>query len=242
MSLVYIVIFIKNKESNPTRKILLIYFILNIILLGLIFKAGSSIFYLVEFTVSAILIGGVGTCSLIKKLKNCSAKSLPFLLFIPVLLFLSLTLPWFDKSSSSPHMGTLLDYKKLLSVLYSEDMEIFERMKNTQGRILSEDISYLLLCGKDPEWNPFITAQLHKGGIVSDELIRREIRQKKFSCIFLSFYLAPINGRVNLSGSHVERFTKDTFQDILKNYKIVPDKSYTKITNFSEPKTFLYPR
>ncbi len=240
MSLFFIVTFFKDKKTDPIKRFLSIYFVLNILLLGLIFKEGSSILYLIEFTASVILIGSAGTFILVKKLRIHHTDQLLFA--IPIILFLSIALPWFDKSSNSIQINTLLHYKELLSNIYSEDMEIFERIKNTQGRILSEDISYLLLCGKNPEWNPFMTAQLHKSGTVSDELIRKEIRQKRFSSVFLSFYLNPVNGKVTMSGEHTERFTRGVFQDILKNYKIIPNKSYTKTTRFGKPKTFLYPR
>lgn len=229
--------------KTPEKTFILLYFCLSCCSLVLLFKAGSSGFYLIEFTAVCILAGGAGGKLLLEKIghyiPNYRMYAQNTLL---VFLALSMIYPWF--TGNTPYLVIALNYNKLLSHIFDREKEVFTRVKNTPGRVLSEDISYLVLCNKNPEWNPFMITQLSERDIISDEIIRREIRNKKFDFIIFDTAVIPKNGKISFSIPQTQRFTAGIIQDILNNYMIVPDRSYVPSlpNKFIGMVTILYPR
>ncbi len=231
---------VRKVERTIDRTFMVIYFWIAFCSLGLLFKEGASDLYMLEFTALCIVAGALGADIIFLR---ASRKLFVYVcVAIQTILLASFILPWVSGKNS--YMKVTLNYDMLLSRLFVRENKVVSLVKNTQGRVLCEDISYPVLCGKNPEWVPFIFKQLHEKGILNDELIRRDIRAKKFDLIIFETPLVPVNGQIELKSPHIDRFTTATIQDILRNYYIIPEKSYIPAVadRMVESKTVLYPR
>ena len=231
---------IRKKQFDRFSLFTALYFILNGGGLFIMFKEGSSSLYMIEYAFSAVLAGGffMHRFKLLFPLRYANGIKLA------VLIGLAVSLLWVWCIGNPSRIKVVAGFNDLLASMRIRDDEIYRKVSSSLGRVLCEDVSFPVLCGKSPEWNPFMLKQLHERGILPDSVIRLDIREKKFDMIVMEFELKPINGEVSVPGLQLLRFSSGLLNDIFSSYRIVPLESYVPVQPIPriERVTILYPR
>lgn len=91
--------------------------------------------------------------------------------------------------------------------------EVSAYMKNTSGKVLSEDAGFVVINDKDLLVDPVLVTQLHRVGLFDQSEILNDIQNGDFSLILLKFDVKEVE--------HYGHFTDEMIEGIRNNYYLV---------------------
>jgi 4-amino-4-deoxy-L-arabinose transferase-like glycosyltransferase len=196
--IIFSVFFIFDSFVKRRLSIFLLYFIISAFTAFSVGKIGANTNYFIELiAISCILTG-----SCINKIKEYDQEKIYNLLlyaslFVQLILFLHI--PSFTKPS--PSKMDIENFKKLSSII-----------SKTEGPIISEDGGILVLNKKEVIFMPFEFTQLANQKIWNQDKFLKDIKNKRFSLLLLSFDIHYFFDR--------ERLTPEMIENIKENYYI----------------------
>lgn len=201
----------------------------------LLFKEGASNLYFIELMAISAALGAIA-------LYNITQSPSTAQISVAGLMMCFALIPWVF--GPLPHFKVCADYSSYLAALKQREREIFRRVRAAQGPVLCENISYPVLCGKDPQWIPFMIKQLAERGLIPDHEICNKIRAQQFELIVLETKLKETDGRVIVSPVQMTQLTSGIMQAIASNYKIEQNLSYVppQVNRYVRQKTVFYRR
>lgn len=205
MFAVLLALFLSNIFIWKKNGIYSIYCIVNLVLLTSYLKPGSSYNYFIEPFLSLLIIGGLSFLESFKKLSSDVIKVF-LLIVLSIQIFLIIPFDRFQNLLKDPHYPEG----------YSENSIVNAYVEKTDGLILSQDISYLVLNNKKPVIlnDTFQFMKMSKYGLWDNSEILRMCNEEKFSLIVAGWMMSGIEGMNECLLNHYE-IVKE-----LVNYKL----------------------
>lgn len=196
------------RDSGLTA--LLAYFVLAVLSIVSIGKAGSDMNYLLEADavlalVAAVQVGrGLGW-------KSPARWQAASLVTAAALLFAHGVYTTIPGGGPVPGTNALIFRPRPTAAQREQADQLLLLVDSTKGEVLSEDPTYLMLARKPVLYQPFIMSQLAKEGKWDQSPFLRDLEAGRFPLIITYQDLSP--------GKFVEGFTDDMRSTILKHYR-----------------------
>lgn len=205
------------EDHSPSHRIAVIflYFVVSLLNVLTLAKAGSAENYLLEPLVAAALFvsAGIGWC-----LTEAFASRAPWLLrgvAVVVLVMTFLHADYLLRGNLGGRAPIVAMFSR--AVPDPQDMEggteLLRTVYQSNGEVLSEDPIFLTLAGRRPPINPFILSQLAREGKWDQQPFIDEVEQKVFSSVITT---VDFN-----AAEHFDRYTDEMAQAFRANYVLM---------------------
>jgi hypothetical protein len=188
--------------SSKKSSLFVFYFVIALITSIAAGKTGSGINYFIELIATSCVLFGFFVEEINQKL---SRSQIPQIFIATVLAIQFIPNPHFFRTYT-----------------YTQDLKYGEKISNyvkqSSGRILTEDAGFAVLNGRVPITQPFDVTQLSKNGLWDQSVLLNALRDKSISLSILTINLTNIQYddiKDTLS------FTKEVIRELKKNYKLV---------------------
>lgn len=202
----FISIIIKLRE-NKELSLIDFYFIITLLFISSIGKAGASTYYFMEPYIALCMEVFSSLSMIYNKMVKYFVKDLSIIILMIILIMQILTI----------HLCPRIP---MLSVTSYD--EVYNLVNNSEGLILSEDNSFPVLANKGIVADFFILTQLALHNKWDEKPLLRMIRNRSFSLIILEFDVEEYS-----FDAYYSRFTPSMILEIKNNYRL-----YTKTRYF----------